>query len=113
MQSKAKPRQPAFSDRCYDAVVSLPDKIRFRLTDMGLDHTVQSSIPSGFTMATQVSDRLRDALERLDSAIDRLDARIDAHLNAPQVPAPANPVIPAVVERLDRIIGRIEGALAQ
>jgi hypothetical protein len=65
-------------------------------------------------MATQVSDRLRDALERLDDAIDRLDARIDAHLNAAQqTPAPANPVIPAVVERLDRIIGRIEGALAQ
>jgi hypothetical protein len=69
-------------------------------------------------MATQVSDRLRDALERLDSAIDRLEARVDAHLNAlhlnaAEAPAPANPVIPAVVERLDLIIGRIEGALAQ
>jgi hypothetical protein len=74
-------------------------------------------------MATQVSDRLRDALERLDSAIDRLDARIDAHLNAlhsnainskaAEAQAPANPVIPAAVERLDRIIGRIEDALTQ
>ena len=61
-----------------------------------------------------VSDRLREALERLDQAIDRLDA------TAVIVPAgPAAAVdkaglvdTAAIAAKLDRMIQRVEAALA-
>lgn len=64
-------------------------------------------------MSTNVSDRLRDALERLDQAIDQLDARLTTHLESvAERPSDAAPN-PAIAERLDRIIRRIEMALAE
>jgi hypothetical protein len=60
-------------------------------------------------MTVNVSDRLRDALERLDQAIDRLDAQVSAENKTAPAKAPDNA---AVVARLDRMIERIETALA-
>ncbi len=60
-------------------------------------------------MSQNVSDRLQAALERLDQAIDRLDARLTDHLDREQAKAAS----PLVAERLDRIIKRIEMALAE
>jgi hypothetical protein len=65
-------------------------------------------------MPKNVSDRLQAALERLDQAIDRLDARVSDHLEREDLrsasPMSASPI---VVEKLDRIIKRIELALAE
>ncbi len=71
-------------------------------------------------MAGPISDRLRAALEQLDEAIDLLEARIAAKLARPLEGAisdagghaddPAGNA--AIVARLDRIIERIELALA-
>jgi len=61
-----------------------------------------------------VSDRLREALERLDQAIDRLDASATVGAgNAPAaVPAGASADTGALAARLDKMIQRIEAALA-
>ena len=61
-----------------------------------------------------VSDRLREALERLDQAIDRLDATATASIDTTNAAA-ANGTssdYAAVAARLDRMIQRIETALA-
>ena len=61
-----------------------------------------------------VSDRLREALERLDQAIDRLDATATAAAGGEQV-APAGTAsadTAALAARLDKMIQRIEAALA-
>jgi hypothetical protein len=60
-------------------------------------------------MTVNVSDRLRDALERLDQAIDRLDGHASADTQTVPPQAPANAAIAA---KLDRMIERIETALA-
>ena len=65
-------------------------------------------------MTVSVSERLRDALERLDQAIDRLDAGVatgnggSAPVAKPETPADTG----ALALRLDRMIERIETALA-
>jgi hypothetical protein len=65
-------------------------------------------------MAAEVSDKLREALERLDQAIDRLDAKIGERLEAaPAASLPRAPADPALAERLDTIIARIEAALVE
>ena len=61
-------------------------------------------------MAVLVSDRLRAALERLDQAIDRLEARVEATAESPSTDD--NSANGAIAERLDRMIERIEVALA-
>ena len=61
-------------------------------------------------MTVNVSDRLKDALERLDQAIDRLDAQVSAE---PKTAATAGGSdASAIAVRLDRMIQRIETALA-
>ena len=60
-------------------------------------------------MAEKDSVRLREALERLDQAIDRLESRVAATVTAP---SPAKPSNEALAERLDRVIERVEWALA-
>jgi hypothetical protein len=71
-------------------------------------------------MAVEVSDKVREALERLDQAIDRLDSGVTAALERapPPAQAPPNPdgrhaINPALAERLDRIIERIEAAMVE
>ncbi len=66
-------------------------------------------------MPVNVSDRLRIALEQLDEAIDRLDARVSRHLEESKHPETAAGPSPdrMIAERLDRIIERIELALAE
>ena len=59
-------------------------------------------------MPGNVSDRLRDALEALDQAIDRLEAKVAERLED-NSERRSDPVI---AERLDRLIQRIETALA-
>jgi len=61
-----------------------------------------------------VSDRLREALERLDQAIDRLDASATAGAGGGvAVAAPsASADTAALAARLDKMIQRIEAALA-
>lgn len=61
-------------------------------------------------MAEPVSDKLRDALERLDQAIDQLESK--AASNAKSVLANRKASNDAVVQRLDKVIGRIEAALS-
>lgn len=61
-------------------------------------------------MSGLVSDRLRAALERLDQAIDRLELRVEASADSGTADdSAANTVI---ADRLDRMIERIELALA-
>ena len=60
-------------------------------------------------MAEQISTMLRDALERLDQAIDRLESRV---ATAAPEPVKSKAADSAVAERLDRVIERIELALA-
>jgi hypothetical protein len=66
-------------------------------------------------MSVRVSDKLREALERLDQAIDCLEAGLDAKIEAATDGAPANSEDHAasvvVVERLERLIARVETAL--
>ena len=61
-----------------------------------------------------VSDRLREALERLDQAIDRLDATATAAGNGDTAAGRPDGLADtaAVAARLDRMIQRIEAALA-
>ncbi len=65
-----------------------------------------------------VSDRLREALERLDQAIDRLDASASA-VPASAVIDSARPAdiasadIASIAAKLDRMIQRVEAALAE
>ena len=61
-----------------------------------------------------VSDRLREALERLDQAIDRLDATAAAGAGSEKSVAGGNGSADtaAVAARLDKMIQRIEAALA-
>ncbi len=61
-------------------------------------------------MTTNVSDRLRDALERLDQAIDRLDSAVSARPKA--VAATPKKDNEAVARQLDLMIERLETALA-
>ncbi len=61
-------------------------------------------------MTVNVSDRLKDALERLDQAIDRLDAQVSAEAK-PAATADGTDAS-AIAVRLDRMIQRIESALA-
>jgi hypothetical protein len=65
-------------------------------------------------LKVNVSDRLREALERLDQAIDRLDASTAA--GAGGVPVAANGAgsanTAAIAAKLDRMIQRVEAALA-
>jgi hypothetical protein len=58
-----------------------------------------------------VSDRLREALERLDQAIDRLDATATAGAGVEKA-ASASADTAALAARLDKMIQRIEAALA-
>ena len=61
-----------------------------------------------------VSDRLREALERLDQAIDRLDMSATAG-TGDKVSAAADthsPDTAMLAARLDRMIQRVEAALA-
>ena len=61
-----------------------------------------------------VSDRLREALERLDQAIDRLDAKAvvteGSETGAAKAGGSADTAM--VAARLDKMIQRIEAALA-
>jgi hypothetical protein len=61
-----------------------------------------------------VSDRLREALERLDQAIDRLDMSATAGTggDAPTVPETHSADTAAIAAKLDRMIQRVEAALA-
>jgi hypothetical protein len=61
-----------------------------------------------------VSDRLREALERLDQAIDRLDANSAAADGGNKTAARPNGAADtaAVAARLDKMIQRLEAALA-
>jgi hypothetical protein len=59
-------------------------------------------------MTTEVSERLRDALERLDQAIDRLEAAVSARLR----PSAQKNDNSAVAAQLDLMIERLETALA-
>ena len=61
-----------------------------------------------------VSDRLREALERLDQAIDRLDASAVAAEGSETGTAKAggSADTAAVAARLDKMIQRLEAALA-
>jgi hypothetical protein len=65
-------------------------------------------------LKVNVSDRLREALERLDQAIDRLDASATVGTGGGAVAAngagSANTA--AIAAKLDRMIQRIETALA-
>ena len=61
-------------------------------------------------MSGQVSDRLRAALERLDQAIDQLEARIEATADSGSADDSSANIV--LAERLDRMIERIELALA-
>jgi Arc/MetJ-type ribon-helix-helix transcriptional regulator len=63
-------------------------------------------------MARLVSDRVRDALERLDQSIDRLESRISVTIDAGAGTTEEDSANAALAERLDRVIGRIESALA-
>jgi hypothetical protein len=65
-------------------------------------------------MTVSVSERLRDALERLDQAIDRLDAGVAAGNGgtAPAAEAGKSADTTALAARLDRMIERVETALA-
>jgi hypothetical protein len=63
-------------------------------------------------MDGQVSSRLREALERLDQAIDMLDSQVAARIAALDREPDEAVVNAVIVERLDRIIERIEMALA-
>lgn len=60
---------------------------------------------------TEVSDRLRDALERLDQAIDRLEAAVSARPRPSASAAPKKDNA-AVAAQLDLMIERLETALA-
>jgi hypothetical protein len=60
-------------------------------------------------MSANVSDRLKAALEQLDEAIDRLDACVTRHLEQAAETPPGS----LVTEKLDRMIERIELALAE
>ena len=60
-----------------------------------------------------VSDRLREALERLDQAIDRLDATATADVGGEKaVDGSGSRDAAALAARLDKMIQRIEAALA-
>jgi hypothetical protein len=61
-------------------------------------------------MSELVSDRLRAALERLDQAIDQLESRVEATEEAASTDD--NSANGMIAERLDRMIERIELALA-
>ncbi len=61
-------------------------------------------------MSAIISDKLRTALERLDQAIDRLESRVEATADA--APTDENSANGAIADRLDRMIERIELALA-
>jgi HAMP domain-containing protein len=65
-------------------------------------------------MTVSVSERLREALERLDQAIDRLDSGVAAGNNGAEPPAKSETSADAgaLALRLDRMIERIETALA-
>ena len=63
-------------------------------------------------MTAEISDKVRAAMERLDQAIDRLDAKAAAQGLAKAEAAPAKSNDKAVADRLDRMIERIESALA-
>jgi hypothetical protein len=62
-------------------------------------------------LTVNVSDRLREALERLDQAIDRLDASA-ANGGGAEPGAAADTGSAVLAARLDRMIQRIETALA-
>jgi hypothetical protein len=64
-------------------------------------------------MAQLVSDRVRNALERLDQSIDRLEGRIAATLDLSGGGGDEDSASAALAERLDRVIARIETALAR
>jgi len=64
-------------------------------------------------MTAEVSDRLREALERLDQAIDRLDACVAAKAEGDADSADGNSANAVIVERLDKLIARVELALAE
>jgi hypothetical protein len=61
-----------------------------------------------------VSDRLREALERLDQAIDRLDATaiIVPAGSAAAVDGASSVDTASIAAKLDRMIQRVEAALA-
>jgi hypothetical protein len=63
-------------------------------------------------MAGEALNRLKDALERLDQAIDRLEAQVAAKVETPVAGGEEAGPNAVIVERLDRIIERIEIALA-
>ncbi len=100
----------------------LPIKCAFRLTNFRADSASIDCLGRGLivwivfevardAITVNVSDRLREALERLDQAIDRLDAAGagDKAVAAPGQGAASNAAIAA---RLDKMIQRIEAALA-
>jgi len=62
-------------------------------------------------MTTEVSDRLRDALERLDQAIDRLESAVSVRPRSSSTPSPKKDN-DAVARQLDLMIERLETALA-
>ena len=59
-----------------------------------------------------ISDRLRAAMERLDQAVDRLETNAATESSVRTGSPTANPPTAALAERLDRMIERIESALA-
>jgi hypothetical protein len=67
-------------------------------------------------MTAEISDKVRAAMERLDQAIDRLDAKAvvqsPAQARAAATAASSKSNDKAVADRLDRMIERIESALA-
>ncbi len=62
-------------------------------------------------MTTEVSDRLRDALERLDQAIDRLESAVSVRPRSSATPSQKKDN-DAVARQLDLMIERLETALA-
>lgn len=59
-----------------------------------------------------VSDRLREALERLDQAIDRLDMSATAGTGTAAAADTHSAGTAMLAARLDRMIQRVEAALA-
>jgi hypothetical protein len=127
MQSTSKRRQPAFRNCPYAKTRKAVICHRYRefscigrlkwpnqaiaLTEHYTAHSVVADGDVRGVMTTNVSDRLRDALERLDQAIDRLESAVSAR------PRPTGAAVPkkdneAVARQLDLMIERLETALA-
>ncbi len=128
MQSPSKRRQPAFGNCPYvktrkPALCPGCDEIsctlRFKRPRCVISLTEHGTVPSlrdnedvRGVMTTDVSDRLRDALERLDQAIDKLESAVSARTRPAGAAAAPRKDTTAVARQLDLMIERLETALA-